>query len=112
MKQFTHVAGTLYRVMEGVRRAKAALMHGHTQIQAEIVDANGQCQGEGLLPLDALRSPKSRIRRITPADETRWNRAVAGALQAVLPYPSITVQPCGEQGAKIEDVDFDFGVNP
>jgi len=107
-----HAAGTLYRVMEGVRRAKAASMHGHMEIRAEIVDANGQSQGEGLLPLDALRSPKALIRRITTADETRWHRAVAGAMQAVLPYPLITVQPCGEQGTKIEAVGFDFGGNP
>ncbi|MCI0638853.1 MAG: hypothetical protein L0Y72_24135 [Gemmataceae bacterium] len=112
MKQFTHVAGALYRVMEGVPRAKAAALHGHSQIRAEIIDASGQSQGEGLLPLDALRSPKSVIRRITPADETRWNRAVSGAMQAVLPYPAILVQPCGEQGTKIEDIGFDFGGSP
>jgi len=62
--------------MEGVRRAKAAHLHGHLQIRAEIIDPNGQSQGECLIPLDALRAPKLLIRRITPADETRWQRAV------------------------------------
>jgi hypothetical protein len=112
MKRFNHASGTVYRVMDGVRRSKAAYLSGHTKIQAEVVEPNGQCLGEGAIPVDALRSPKAVIRRITPADETRWNRAVAGAGQAVLPYPPITVQPCDEQGTRIEDVDFDFGGSP
>jgi len=82
------------------RRAKAAYQAGHTQIQTEVVEPNGQSLGEGAIPVDALRSPKALIRRITPADETR---AIAGASQAVLPYPPITVQPCDEQGTRIED---------
>jgi len=112
MTPFTHVSGALYRVMEGVRRAKAAQMCGHTRIQAEVVDPNGQSFGECDIPIDALRSPKALIRRITAADETRWRRAIAGARQSVLPYPTITVQPCAEQATKIEDVGFDFGGNP
>jgi hypothetical protein len=98
--------------MEGVRRAKAAHTFGHTQIRAEVIDPNGQSLGECALPMDALRSPKALIRRITLADETRWNRALAGAKQAVLPFPPITVQPCADQGTKVEDVGFDFGGNP
>src|SRR5689334_15904327 len=109
MKRFTHVAGTLYRVMEGVRRAKAAHLSGHAQIRAEVIDPAGQSLGEGEIPIDALRSPKALIRRITPADETRWNRALTGARQAVLPYPPITVHPGAQHGTRIEDVGFDFG---
>jgi hypothetical protein len=112
MDRFSHVPGTLYRVMEGVRRAKAAHLFGHTRIRAEVVDPNGQSLGEVDIPLDALRSPKTLIRRITPADQTRWNRAVAGAKQSALPYPPIIVEPCGEAGTRIEDVGFDFGGNP
>lgn len=112
MKRFVHVSGNLYRVMEGVRRAKAARLAGHSQIRAEVVDANGQSLGCGELPMDALRSPKAAIRRLTSADEARWQRAVAGARQAVLPYPPIVVEPCAEQGTRMDDVDFDFGGNP
>jgi hypothetical protein len=112
MKRFLHVAGALYRVMDGVRRAKAAQMAAHTHIRAEVVDPQGQSLGECEVPIAALRSPKAEIRRITSADETRWNRALAGAKQPSLPYPLLTVQPCGEQGTKIEDVGFDFGGNP
>jgi hypothetical protein len=112
MMLFSHVPGTLYRVMEGVRRAKAAHMFGHAQIRAEVVDPKGRSLGQGDIPLEALRSPKPLIRRITSADETRWNRAAAGAKQAALPYPLIIVEPCGEQGTRIEDVGFDFGGSP
>src|SRR5262245_39938607 len=109
MKRFTHVPGTLYRVMDGVRRAKAAQLAGHTQIRPEAFDPAGRSLAKGWLPLAALRSPKALIRRITPADETRWQRVVAGAQPGVLPYPPLTVQPGGEQGSRMEDVGFDFG---
>lgn len=112
MKHFTHTAGALYRVMEGVRRAKAAQMFGHNQIRAEVIDPNGQSLGEAEIPIDALRSPKSLIRRITRADEIRWNRVVGGASQVTLPFPPLTVQPSKERGTKIEDVGFDYGGNP
>jgi len=112
MRRFAHVPGTLYRIMEGVRRAKAAHMLAHSQIRAEVIDRNGQSLGEAELPLDTLRSPKALIRRVTPADKRRWDRVVAGAKQSVLPYPPISVEPCSELGTKIEDIGFDFGGNP
>jgi hypothetical protein len=112
MQHFTHVPGSLYHIMEGVRRAKAAHLFGHTHLRAEVVNPSGQSLGEASLPIDALRSPKVLIRRVTLADERRWQRAVAGAQQPVLPYPAIIVQPGDEQGTKIADIDFDFGGNP
>ena len=112
MTSFTHVAETYYRVMEGVRRTKAAQLFGHRWIRAEVVDASGHSLGEADLPIDSLRSPKLFIRRMTKADETRWNRAIAGAKQALPPYPPITVQPSREEGTRIEDIGFDFGDNP
>src|SRR5438105_4326983 len=112
MNRYSHGPGALYRVMDGVRRAKAAYMHGHKQIRAEVVDKSGQSLGQVDIPIDALRSPKRLIRRVTPADERRWNRAVAGAQQGALPYPLIMVEPCGEMGTKIIDVGFDFGGKP
>jgi len=98
--------------MDGVRRAKAVQMVGLTHIQAEVVDPAGHSLGEGQIPIDALRSPKPVIRRITRADENRWKRALAGAQKPILPFPPIVVQPSGESGTRIEDVDFDFGANP
>jgi len=112
MTPFVHTAGCLYRIQEGVRRAKAADMCGHTRIRAEVIGAAGQSLGIGDVPLDTLRSPKFTIRRITQADETRWNRALAGAQQSILPYPAITVQPGSEGGTRIRDVQFDFGGTP
>lgn len=112
MASYALVPGVLYRVMDGVRRAKAAHLLGHTLIRALVVDASGQALGECDIPLDLLRSPKTLIRRITTADETRWKRAIAGANQSVLPYPPITIQPDADKGTRIEDVDFDFGGQP
>lgn len=112
MTRFTPAPGTLYRVMDGVRRAKAAQLLGHSLIPAEVVDASGLSVGECDMPINMLRSPKALIRRITTADETRWIRAIAGANQPVLPYPPITVQPDVERGTRFEDVDFDFGGQP
>jgi hypothetical protein len=112
MQRYTHVSGTLYLVMDGVRRAKAARMFGHSKIPALVVDASGQSLGEGEVPIDALRSPKNLIRRLTAADERRWHRIVAGAKQEILPYPPITVQPGSERPSKIEQVGFDSGDAP
>lgn len=112
MVQFTHVPGAVYRIMDGVRRAKAAQLHGHSEMRAEVIDPSGQSLGEGMLPLRALRSPKPLIRRITPADERRWRRVIEGAQKTVLPFPLLLVQPSGEQGTTIDKVGFDFGGNP
>jgi|ERR1043166_4897717 hypothetical protein len=112
MQHFSHASGSLYQIMDGVRRAKAAQLFGHSAIDAEVVDTSGQSLGAAELPIDALRSPKAQIRRITKADETRWKRAVAGAKKSALSYPPIVVQPCTERGTRVEDVDFDFGVTP
>lgn len=62
MDRYVHQAGTIYRIMEGVRRAKAAQLFGHTEIRAEVVDPSGQSFGEGEIPIDSLRSPKEKIR--------------------------------------------------
>jgi hypothetical protein len=94
----------------GARRLR--IFKAHTQILAEVVDPNGQSQGECEIPIDALRSPKAMIRRITIADETRWTRVLSGAKNALLPYPALAVQPGNDEGTKIEDVGFDFGGNP
>jgi hypothetical protein len=51
MKRFNHASGTVYRIMDGVRRAKAADQAGHTEIQAEVVEPNGQSLGEGAIPV-------------------------------------------------------------
>jgi hypothetical protein len=112
MSTFVHAPGDFYRIMDGVRRSKAAWMSGHALVRAEVVDASGQSLGAGEVPIDALRSPKALIRRITSADETRWRRAQAGAGHAVLPFPPITIQPSEDTGTKIEDVEFDYGGVP
>jgi hypothetical protein len=50
MKRFAHVPGALYRIMEGVRRARAAQMLGHIKIRAEVIDSGGQSLGEAEIP--------------------------------------------------------------
>ena len=112
MKRFTHVAGTRYRIIDGVRRAKAAQMLGHAQIRAEVIDRSGLSLGEAEVPIDALSSPKLEIRRITRPDESRWKRVLQGARQSVLPYPAITIQPATVSGTRLIDVIFDFGSPP
>jgi len=109
MNHFEHPSGALYHILDGVRRAKAAQMLGHADIRAEVIGESGQSLGEGEIPIKVLRSPKTLIRRLTSADETRWSRVLAGAQEDVLSFPPITVQPSRERGTRIEDVGFDFG---
>lgn len=100
-----------FEITDGVRRAKAAFVAGHTSIQAELIDRNGKRVGQFDVPIEALYSPKAEIRRVTRVDEYRWRRAVQGASQAALPFPPILVQ-IGSRGTKIRDVQFDFGGRP
>ncbi len=106
MGLFTHVPGNLYLIMEGVRRAKAAQLHGHSFIRTEVVDQSGRSLGETDIPLDSLRSPKRSIGRATPTEQARWQRADEGAKQAVLPFPKIVVQPTKQAGTALHDVDL------
>jgi hypothetical protein len=112
MKRFTHISGQAYRITDGVRRAKAAQVAGHLEIEAEVIDSTGISLGHADIPIDSLLSPKALIRRVTHADEARWQRVVRGTQHAVAPFPPITLQPGGGQGTRIVDVDFDFGGNP
>ncbi|MBI2803382.1 MAG: hypothetical protein HYX68_00180 [Planctomycetes bacterium] len=109
MNSFIHEAGNLYLIMDGVRRAKAAQLHGHDQITAEIVDGSGISLGNGYIPLDALLSPKRSIRRITSSDQNRWERVIEGASHATLPFPPIVVQPTKKRLTRLVDVEFEIG---
>lgn len=97
-----------YQIIDGVRRAKAARLAGHSSICAEIVDRNGHITEESQVAIDVLLSPKRAVRRITKADEERWGRALKGAKNSELPFPPILIQP-GEKGTAMHDVSFDFG---
>ena len=112
MSSFSHVPGNLYLIMEGVRRAKAAHLHGHHHIRTEVVDRSGVSLGEGEIPIDSLRSPKRLIRRVTPSQLSRWQRAEEGAENAPFPFPPIVIQPTQRRGTSLQDVGFDFGGVP
>jgi len=105
---YFHVAGTTYRVIDGVRRAKATSLVGFTAIPAIVYESQGTRLGECDLPLDALLSPRDFIPRKTRADETRWQRAVDGAKVWPPRFPPISVI-LGQRGWPLFDVTFDFG---
>lgn len=102
-----------YEIIDGVRRAKAAQMSGHQTILAKLYAIGAsKLIREFEVSIHQLRSPhKSSIRRVSPADRTRWNRVVSGAKQNPLPFPPIEIVT-GSRGAKIEDISFELGDNP
>ena len=71
-----------FEIDDGVRRAKAASMHGHQKIRARIYDKKGKFLMEDDVPISALRSGKSEISLASEADVERWRRANAGAAEA------------------------------
>ncbi len=105
---FVHVAGTKYRIIDGVRRAKAALLAGHDTIPATVRDSAGLELGDCELPVDSLLSARESIPRKSQADEFRWKRALAGANVWPLSHPPIIVMPVA-RGWPLADVTFDFG---
>ena len=112
MQVYTHTPGVRYRVMDGVRRVKAAQMHGHAGIRAEVQTHAGASLGECELAIDDLISSKMAIRRMSEADEIRWARADGGAAQAILPFPPIIVIPTKKTGPTFQEVDFEYGGTP
>ncbi|MGH7127942.1 MAG: ParB N-terminal domain-containing protein [Planctomycetaceae bacterium] len=104
--------GPLYEILDGVRRAKAAHLTGCSTIPAQLFDAAGKLICEFDVPIDQLRSPhKDSIRRVTPADNARWQRVWQGAQQPSLSFPPILITT-GSRGLKVEDLIFDFGGAP
>jgi hypothetical protein len=102
-----------FEIINGVRRSKAAHMAGHDRIRARLYSQGAaKLIQEFDVPIDCLRSPhKSSIRQVTPGDQIRWQRVVAGAKQHPLPFPPIEIVE-GSRGVKIEDVTFDSGNDP
>lgn len=100
-------------IMDGVRRAKAALLAGHQAIRAKLF-AMGTSKfiQEFDVPIADLRSPhKTAIRRISRSDQARWRRVVAGAMHTPLLFPPIEVVE-GGRGVKVHDTRFDTGLSP
>jgi hypothetical protein len=52
-----------FQIIDGVRRAKAAELQGHTTILAEVLSAQGTLESTTRVPIGALRSPKHFIQR-------------------------------------------------
>ena len=107
---YVPVAGTRYRIIDGVRRAKAAFLAGHDTIPATVRDSAGFELGDCELPVDSLLSARETIPRKSQADEFRWKRAVAGANVWPLTHSPIIVIPVS-RGWPLTDVTFDFGAS-
>src|ERR1044071_2193958 len=92
-----------YEILNGVRRAKAAEIAGHTGIEAEI-EVGGRTVGRQTLPLDALRSPKEAI-STAGSGLDRWLDTLGKTLSGSKP-PAIRVTP-GTRGTPIPDVQIE-----
>lgn len=94
-----------FRMQNGVRRAKAALLAGRTEIECEVVFANGQPSRVRMIRLEELRSPRMAIELHTRAQQQRFERLVL-AVRLGVRLPPIEVSP-GSSGVRLEDVAFD-----
>lgn len=94
-----------FRILEGVRRAKAAAMEGRTHIQAEVFNRNSQSLGIQEIALDALLSPKDAIDVSTPDLRSRFEQ-IRQAMQVGRQFPPISVT-AGRRGRPLKDVLFD-----
>jgi Ca2+-binding RTX toxin-like protein len=86
-----------FEVTDGVRRAKAASIHGHTHIMAKLYGSDGRLITTEMVPISALHSPhKHTIDLNSATDIGRWNHALDGAKKSVLPYPPIEIRAGGK----------------
>jgi ParB-like chromosome segregation protein Spo0J len=97
--------GSLFEIVDGVRRAKAFELAGSRTIRAVILNADGSQGSEIVVAIDDLRSPhKSDIDVSTAAKKDRYVR-IWQAIQNGQGYhlPPILVQ-LGSRGTRIRDL--------
>jgi hypothetical protein len=82
-------------------------------VPARLFDAqSGKLIREFDVAIENLRSPyKDSIRRITIADQLRWDRIENAARRFPSSLPPIAIIR-GTRGVKVEDITFDFGAGP
>lgn len=96
-------APTAFRIIDGVRRAKAAEVSGRTTIAAEIEGGGGKVSD---VSIDALRSPKEVVETGDATSAMRWERALRESREnSAAP---IRVRP-GSSGTPIKDVKVEGG---
>ncbi|MCL2825661.1 MAG: hypothetical protein FWD57_16845, partial [Polyangiaceae bacterium] len=99
----TRGTGPTYKIMDGVRRAKAAQELGHTTIPGTI-----QGQGGGVvdLPIASLRSPKDVIWLNNPVATQRWLDTMRSTTAGSRPPPIEVMK--GTQGTPVYQVQIRF----
>jgi hypothetical protein len=95
-----------FEIVDGVRRAKAAELAGHTSIPAN-VEVGGRVVETIDVPLSSLYSPfKSAIDITSSPSAMQRFQSVLNGTRSGDPLPPITVQP-GSRGPSIFDVFFE-----
>ena|SRR5438876_11421723 len=91
-------AGTVYEIIDGVRRAKACQLAGLLDIPAILISTGSNPQR---VSLDDLRARFGTIdASSTRSSRERWDRAAAGAKIRPHPFPPILLTPIGVNRAK------------
>jgi|SRR3954451_20701149 len=90
-----------YRILEGVRRAKAAQLAGHATIWAEI--AGHEADKEAQVAVDLLLSPKKEIRISSRKERLRWESIRDGMAEEPDLFPPIIIRR-GARGTLISEV--------
>jgi len=94
--------GSIYQIVDGVRRAKAFELNGSNSVRAAILQQDGTLGPEFDVPIDSLRSPKDAIDMSTQFMADRFWR-LWHAVRAGLQLPPILIEP-GNRGSLIKDV--------
>ena len=93
-----HESAETFKIIDGVRRAKAAEMSGKATISAEVEGASGKVAE---VAIRSLRSPKEAI-ETAGAGAGRWERVLQGTRDGA-ELPPILVRP-GSSGIPVKDV--------
>ncbi len=93
----------MFEILNGVRRAKAAELHGVTFVVAKVYDTDGRLVELRDVPLTDLRSPKAVLDLTASALEAIRFRRLQSLLFAGIVLDPIEVTP-GATGTPIPDV--------
>jgi hypothetical protein len=101
-------SGSTYEIVDGVRRAKAWLLHGATTVLARIALPDGRLGPIIQVAIDSLRSPKDEIDMTTSHQAQRfwnvWNVIKNGQGSRL---PPLIITP-GGRGKPIADVTWKY----
>jgi hypothetical protein len=84
-------SGPIYRIKDGVRRAKVYSLQNWQVVKVDVFDLNDQFVATLDVPIEALHSPKTEIDLVSSPRARYRYRRIENAVRQGIPLPNIEV---------------------